>query len=370
MKAPKPLQTLIQKLSQRLRDRMSKLSYRRFLFLIILFCCLLFVAILFLLPEEQQETVKQERQEQPKVDVVKVFTANRDIDPQTIIREDMLTPQELPKALVPDGAVTDSKKAINLPAAVPIQKGDVLTTKKFYSDIKMAGFPGKIPADCRAVSIAISDITGIAGFAKPGDYVDVMIISGKRGGKKMTGNILLQNVLLLGINKSAKVERPKTTPQTANKNNQEGQEGKGEGESKDQKKKEGEAEAEPGSQAAAQAMATATLALTPSDALRLAVASQNGTIYLALRPVVPKDAIVADTEYVYVDETQEDSSAHASAPAQTYTAPSPAPASTPNASVPLPSQAGAVNAQIPPVTASEDTVEIIRGVQSSMVNSR
>ena len=65
-------------------------------------------------------------------------------------REDMLQTSELPKSLIPDGAVTDTKMAVNLPAAIPIQKGDVLTTKKFYSDVRMAGFPGKIPDDCRA----------------------------------------------------------------------------------------------------------------------------------------------------------------------------------------------------------------------------
>ena len=82
-------------------------------------------------------------------------------------------------------------------------QGDVLTDQKVLLDDKQAGFVGMIPPDCRAVSVAINDITGIAGFAKAGDYVDVMVVSDSREKNKVTGEILLQNVLLLAINKTS-----------------------------------------------------------------------------------------------------------------------------------------------------------------------
>ena len=372
MKSPKILQKIKEKIGGKISAKLSKLSYRQFFFLIAVVCAVVFLVLLFVLPDGKSTQTAQQKQQQakPKVDTVKVITANRDIPPRTILREDMLVSTEMPSNLLPEGYVTDSKQAINLPAAVAIQKGDVLTTKKFYADIRMAGFPGKIPDDCRAVSIAISDVTGVAGFAKPGDYVDVMSVSSRSGGNRnITGNIILQNVLLLGINKSAKVEQHNTTAPSKDGKQQGQSDGKVDESSSDSKDKDKKKEAaEPGSTASAQAMATATLAVSPADALKLAVASQTGTLYLALRPVIPKETIVLDTEYVLNNNDEYDSRD------RSYTEPAPAPTTTPVASVPLP--ASNVPAQVPqvstpplPGSSNEVTVEVIRGTQSTTVRS-
>ena len=375
MKSPKIFQKIKEKLGGKISSKLSKLSYRQFFFIIIAVCVVVFAMLMVVLPDDNDTRTAQKNQQQqvkPKVETVKVVTANRDIPARTILREDMLVVTEVPNNLLPEGYVTDTKQAVNLPVAMAMQKGDVLTTKKFYADIRMAGFPGKIPDDCRAVSIAISDATGVAGFAKPGDYVDVMGVSGGRGGKRTKGEIILQNILLLGINKSAKVEQYDTTA-PSNDNKKQGQsngkteEGSSDGKSKDKDKK--KETAEPGSSASAQAMATATLAVTPADALKLAVASQTGTLSLALRPVVPKEAVVLDTEYVYDTSDNEDERnryENYQEPAPTYTPPAQ------TASVPLP-PAAEVPAQVPQVTAPpqpEVTVEVIRGTQTQSTTVR
>ena len=372
MKSPKILQKIKEKIGGKISAKLSKLSYRQFFFLIAVVCAVVFLVLLFVLPDgKSTQTAKQKQQQaKPKVETVKVITANRDIPPRTILREDMLATTEVPSNLLPEGYVTDTKQAINLPASVAIQKGDVLTNKKFYADIRMAGFPGKIPDDCRAVSIAISDVTGVAGFAKPGDYVDIMSVNSSRGNKSTTGNIILQNVLLLGINKSAKVEQHNTTAPSKDGKQQSQGDGKTEESPSDGKDKDKKKEAtEPGSTASAQAMATATLAVSPADALKLAVASQTGTLYLALRPVIPKETIVLDTEYVLDNSNDEDDSRD-----RYYTEPAPAPTTAPAASVPLPTNN--VPAQVPqastpplPGSGNEVTVEVIRGTQSTTVRS-
>lgn len=374
MKSPK----ILQKVKEKLAGIFSKSNsnYTKGIIIIAIFgICLFLVLYKFILPvflpdedSSARKVQKQQQEVKPKTETVKVVTANRDISPRTIIREDMLTTAEMPKNLLPEGYVTDSKQAVNLPAAVALQKGDVLTTKKFYADIRMAGFPGRIPDDCRAVSIGISDITGVAGFAKPGDYVDIMSISGRRGSKNMSAKILLQNVLLLGINKSAKVEQPTTTAPSKDGKKDQG-EGEGSTDDKDKDKKKKDA-AEPGSTASAQAMANATVAVSPSDALKLAAAAQTGTLYLALRPVVPKETVVLDMEYVVEGgNNEEDSNSSESAPA-----PAPAPTATPSASVPLPG--GDVAAEVPAAAIpplpdpNEVTVEIIRGTQAQSTTVR
>ena len=389
MKSPKIFQKIKEKLGGKISAKLSNLSYRQFFPIIIIVCVLVFAMLMIFLPDDSStQTAKQKQQQaKPKVETVKVVTANRDIPARTILREDMLVVRDVPNNLLPDGYVTDVKQAINLPAAMALQKGDVLTTKKFYADIRMAGFPGKIPEDCRAVSIGISDVTGVAGFAKPGDYVDIMAVKGRRGSKNMTGEIILQNILLLGINKSAKVEQPVTTA-SASKDSKK-QQGQGEGQteesSSDSKDKDKKKEAaEPGSTASAQAMATATVAVTPADALKLAVASQTGTLYLALRPVVPKDSIVLDTEYVAEsdgdDSENTNRSSGGSNDSEDYrdnndgtnhynrTYDERVAAYRPEASVPLP-PTGDTSALTKASTPAqdEDTVEVIRGTQSTKV---
>lgn len=134
------------------------------------------------------------------VDSIHVVVAKQDIAPKTIIKESMVEVREVPASMVSDDAVREVSDIVNKPAKVEILKDDIISTRKVLMDITMAGFTGDIPPECRAISIAITDVTGVAGFAKPGDYVDVMLIA--KGDEKMTGRIVLQDVLLLAINKN------------------------------------------------------------------------------------------------------------------------------------------------------------------------
>ena len=55
----------------------------------------------------------------------------------------------------------------------------------------------------RALSFGINDISGVSGFAKPGDHVDILLISSQDGKNRVTSKMLLRDVLLLAINKSS-----------------------------------------------------------------------------------------------------------------------------------------------------------------------
>ena len=126
--------------------------------------------------------------------MTQVVVAKQDIPQRTVIKENMLKVVDMPQDAVPDGAMRSVSEVVDKLANVPIQQGDILTDKKVITDPKLAGFVGMIPPDCRAISVGISDITGIAGFAKPGDYVDVMIIRKNKGQGNVSGALLLQNV--------------------------------------------------------------------------------------------------------------------------------------------------------------------------------
>lgn len=207
----------------------------------------------------------------------------------------MVEVREVPASMVSDDAVREVSDIINKPAKVEILKDDIISTRKVLMDITMAGFTGDIPPECRAISIAITDVTGVAGFAKPGDYVDVMLIA--KGEEKMTGRIVLQDVLLLAINKNTEQKQKATGDGSSGDT-------KKTGDSADSKNQSDKKNADASKDEAISDLATATLAVLPEDALKLITEAQEGTLYLALRPYKPRDKFTTDTRYIHYSTTK------------------------------------------------------------------
>lgn len=263
---------------------------------------------------------EKKEQSQPAVQMVKVVQAKTDIKAREQLKDSMLQLVEVPDSMLPAGALTEIQGLAGRPARVTIMAGDILTERKLYQDIKASGFTGIIPADRRAISIAVSDVTGVSGFMKPGDYVDVMFITEKMDNSKISGEVILQNVLLLGVNSMA--ERTEEKQETKNAELQ------------------GKADAALGGKPM-----TATLAVRPEEELRLAVAAQAGHLYLALRPYKPSSMYMLETEYSFFKGRA---------------------AQRPSTAAPAPSTPQASN--FAPSVSSEDPgsqMEIIRGTKAS-----
>lgn len=345
-------------LKDRLQDALEKLSYRQWIMIAAGASILLGLAVFFALPSANEKSAREQAMHETRV---KVVVAKQDIPQRTMVKESMLQVIEVPPDVLPAGAITDMVSVIDRPTSVPIQQGDILTDKKVLVDPRMAGFTGLIPENCRAMSVPITDVTGIAGFAKPGDYVDVMVIT--KGNGKVTGEILLQNIMLLAINKTGG-DGAQAAPSSDNKDGKDSKDKDKKDDSKDKKDAGGD---QATVQASGEAMATATLAVTPEDALKLAVASQNGTIYLVLRPFHPKDVFTINTDFFLLTESgQKEADRQAAAPAASAPATSPAQnfanhvssAAAPGASAP---------AAAPAPTAANigNGIEVFRGTKST-----
>ncbi|MBQ3970690.1 MAG: Flp pilus assembly protein CpaB, partial [Selenomonadaceae bacterium] len=142
--------------------------------------------------------------------------------------------------------------------------------------------------------------------------------------------ILLQNVLLLSINKITDAANA--------------------GGEKDKNSKEG------GKIHAVEAPATATLAVLPQEALRLLVASQAGRVYLVLRPFRPTEPYTIDTDYAITLGQGRKTETTPAAPMQVPSS-APAPAYTP------PAQAN--NGSYDASHTDESSIEVIRGTEFS-----
>lgn len=184
-----------------------------------------------------------------------VVVAKTDIQPKTKLTADMLKVISVPAEYVQPGAVQDISKAVGIVAREQIVAGEQVTQRRLLIEGRSAGFTGIIPAGKLAMSVAVTEVSGVAGLVKPGDYVDVVVtFDTNLVGDQPLSQIFLQNIRVLAANRETET-------------------GSGDGAKKETANK-----------------MTVTLAVSPDDATRLAVADEKGKIRLALRPYISSDA--------------------------------------------------------------------------------
>lgn len=191
------------KLSDKISGAIERMSPKKLLALCGLAAILVFLIIYFILSAAFSD--KKESKSAPEA-MVPVIEASRDIEPQTVITEDMVKAVEVSSNMVPSGALTDKMAVVGKKAGTSIMEGDVITTRKLSQ--KAGGFVGLIPDGMRAVSFSVNDVTGVSGFAKPGDKVDILLVTSREGLDRITSKILLKDVLILAVNKSSGTPQP------------------------------------------------------------------------------------------------------------------------------------------------------------------
>lgn len=199
--------------------------------------------------------------------MVPVIEASRDIEPQTVITEDMVKAVDVSSNLVPSGALTDKNAVVGKKAGTTILSGDVITARKLSQ--KAGGFVGLIPEGMRAVSFSVNDVTGVSGFAKPGDKVDILLVTSREGVDRITSKILLKDVLILAVNKSS--GQPQPQPQKTDKDGKSVPDGSAPRQTSS-------------STASIGTPSVVTVALTPYDAAKLIASTQIGQLQMLLRP--------------------------------------------------------------------------------------
>jgi len=108
-----------------------------------------------------------------------------------------------PKEALVQGYQNDVKKLTGRVAVRPMSAGDIVTEAKL---LPQAGSPAggimtyMVPQGHRAVTVAVNEVAGVAGFITPGCKVDVVLTTPKPGATTHTENIskiILQNVPVL-----------------------------------------------------------------------------------------------------------------------------------------------------------------------------
>ncbi len=223
--------------------------------------------------QARAEAVKTPKQT-AKLKTVSVMVADMKLMPGTPLTEQSVNLVPFPAKSVPKGSYKSYETLFlepNNPSVVltPIAQGEPILAFKLSAPGGRASLSAKLSDNMRAVSIRVNDVSGVAGFVRPDDYVDVLLTREiepaniKRYAKQKPGGgnklafssaILLQDIKVLGADQVFGT----------------------------------------GSDAPALAK-TITLEVTPEQAQKLALGKSVGTLSLAIRSAGTNQKLVART---------------------------------------------------------------------------
>lgn len=170
------------------------------------------LAAVFLANTMLQKKVS-ETTEVVQVKTVPVVTANVDLKIGTRLETVMLEVVDWPEKSLPEGTFSSVDQLVGDTSPIvlkTIKKGEAILPYKISPHGARGGLPSKIPEDMRAITIAVNEVSGVAGFVLPGDYIDVLHTTsiGRKDGKPVT-RVLLQNVQVLGVDQLSSEDETK-----------------------------------------------------------------------------------------------------------------------------------------------------------------
>lgn len=184
---------------------------------------------------------------EPAIALARVVVAAKELKYSDKLRADFLREAEWPAASAPKEGFGSIEELLGDGKEERVVLRGMVEGEPVLKD-KISGFGGKgtlgfkLAAGKRAFTIRVNDVSGVAGFITPGDKVDIMLTRGSDNGAGQVTDMILQQIVILGINQITDEERDKPVI------------GK-----------------------------SATVEVTPEEAQKLALAMQVGSLSLALR---------------------------------------------------------------------------------------
>ncbi|HZD04599.1 MAG TPA: Flp pilus assembly protein CpaB, partial [Longimicrobiales bacterium] len=177
---------------------------------------------------------------EPRNESVSVVVAARDIALGQKLTEDDVKRVDWPASAIPEGYSTSVPAVVDRGVITPIRANVPILDADLADPGLGAGLAPAVPEGMRAVSVPVNEVVQVAGWALPGTRVDIILI-GDQGGP--LSKVILQNVPVRGVAQTI----------------QEDEEGQ------------------------AHVVSVATVILSPEDSEKLALASTQGQIRMALR---------------------------------------------------------------------------------------
>ena len=147
---------------------------------------------------------------------VQVLVSNADLSWGTKLSPEMMQLQEFPSGAIPEGHFTSLEAIKDRVLLIDLKRSELLLESKLAPlGTTSGGVAAVTDIDKRAMSVKVDDVIGVAGFIKPGDRVDVMVTIEPDGGKQtnMMSKMILENVKVLAtgtqMERKGKDEEPK-----------------------------------------------------------------------------------------------------------------------------------------------------------------
>lgn len=136
--------------------------------------------------------------EKARIDASNVLVAARDIDAGTRITNDMLKKIAWPTGSVPEGAFQEMEKVDGRVLKTHLVTGEPVLESKLAPIGTSGGLSGVIAEGKRAITVRVNDVIGVAGFALPGNLVDVLV-SAKDENRNPFSKLVLEQILVLAV---------------------------------------------------------------------------------------------------------------------------------------------------------------------------
>jgi pilus assembly protein CpaB len=188
--------------------------------------------------------------------VTQVAVATDDLNLGEPISGAMVHTVSWPTNSIPPGAFTDPKALDGRVLRASLQRGEPVLESKLAPVGTKGGLSAVIGEGHRAITVRVNDVVGVAGFALPGNYVDVIVNTQQEQNNRSDtqqqsiSKTVLEKILVLAV--AQQVNRDDTAPKVVN---------------------------------------AVTLEVTPDQAEKLDLARSVGTLSLVLRNQVDADTL-------------------------------------------------------------------------------
>ncbi|HEY4409112.1 MAG TPA: Flp pilus assembly protein CpaB [Acidimicrobiia bacterium] len=150
-----------------------------------------------------------------KKDIPKGFPGDKALDEGYIAKESM------PEKFFPATGITDTKALRGQVAVAPMAAGVPVVAGSFVEPAAASeSFAQRLDKGMEAVTLAVSDVQGVARLVVPGDHVNLMLTAdkaaapGQPAGKET--KMVIQNVEVLAVGSTTTLEPGEAAPQAQN----------------------------------------------------------------------------------------------------------------------------------------------------------
>lgn len=146
----------------------------------------------------------------------RIVVAAADVSLGQRLTPEMMKSLDWPADNLPRGALHDASKLVGRVLKTSVLRDEPLSEAKLAPAGTVGGLSALITEGKRAITVRVNDVVGVAGFALPGNFVDILVNtqSSGHGHENAISKIVLERILVLAV--AQDVGRDETKPRVVN----------------------------------------------------------------------------------------------------------------------------------------------------------